>query len=79
MKSVTLEVNDETETQLSLFSERCDTTPGQFLDLLCESLDRETLERVVERAIRDDSMTSTPGVARMPERRVAAMSRQDVE
>jgi hypothetical protein len=70
MKSITLEVSEATDDRLAALSERCDTTPGQFLDLLCDSLDRETLARVIQRAIRDDAVTSLPGVAKMPGRRV---------
>jgi hypothetical protein len=69
MKSVTLEIDEATDQQLSLLSERCDTTPGHVVDLLCGSLDRETLVRLIQGAIRDDSVTSEPGVARMPPRR----------
>ena len=73
MKSVTLDIKDATDEQLSLLSERCDTTPGHVVDLLCGSLDRETLARVIQGAIRDESVTSEPGVARMPERRVVGV------
>jgi hypothetical protein len=67
MKTVTLEVDEDTGRQLSLFAERCDATPGQFVDMLCATLDRESLERVIQRAIRDDSVTSEPGVASIPQ------------
>lgn len=67
MKTVTLEIDESTSRQLSLFAERCDATPGQFVDLLCASLDREALERIIQHAIRDDSVTSEPGVAKIPQ------------
>ena len=73
MKSVTLEIDEVTDKQLSLLSERCDTTTGRFVDMLCESLDQETLARVIQGAIRDNSVTSEPGVARMPARRIACV------
>ncbi|HQR19380.1 MAG TPA: hypothetical protein PLE54_03850 [Burkholderiaceae bacterium] len=67
MKTVTLRVDESTDRQLSALAERCDATPGEFVDMLCASLDRETLERIIQRAIRDDSVTSEPGVARIPQ------------
>jgi hypothetical protein len=67
MKTVTLEVSDSTDERLATLAERCDATPGQFVDLLCAALDRETLERIIQHAIRDDSVTSEPGVARIPQ------------
>lgn len=70
MKSVTLQIDESTDKQLSLLSERFHTTPGHFIELLCESLDQDALEQVIRRAIRDDSVTSEPGVGRMPARRV---------
>ncbi len=74
MKSVViLEIDEATDQQLSLLSERCDTTPGHVVDLLCGSLDRETLARVIQGAIKDESVTSEPGVARMPQRRVVCV------
>ena len=69
MKTVTLEVDETTDARLSALAERCDATPGQFVDMLCASLDNQTLERLIQRAIRDESVTSVPGVARMPVRR----------
>lgn len=66
MKTVTLQIAETTDAQLAALAERCDTTPGQFVDLLCQALDRDTLERVIQRAIRDESVTSEPGVARLP-------------
>jgi predicted transcriptional regulator len=66
MKTVTLQIDDATDARLSALAERCDTTPGQFVDLLCQSLDRETLERVIQRAIRDEAVTSEPGIGRVP-------------
>jgi hypothetical protein len=69
MKTVTYEINETTDAQLADLAQRCDATPGQFVDMLCASLDRETLERVIQRAMRDESVTSEPGVAKMPQRR----------
>jgi hypothetical protein len=69
MKTVTFEIDESTDAQLADLAQRCDATPGQFVDMLCASLDSETLERVIQRAMRDDSVTSEPGVARMPKRR----------
>jgi limonene-1,2-epoxide hydrolase len=66
MKTVTLQIDETTDAQLAALAERCDTTPGQFVDLLCQSLDRETLERVIQRAIRDEAVTSEPGIGRVP-------------
>jgi predicted transcriptional regulator len=74
MKTVTFEIDESTDAQLSDLAQRCDATPGQFVDMLCASLDRETLERVIQRAMRDDSVTSEPGVARMPKRRPVPLS-----
>ncbi len=68
MKTVTLEISETTDERLTALAQRRDATPGQFVELLCASLDRETLERIIQRAIRDDSVTSEPGVARIPER-----------
>jgi len=70
MKTVTLEVDETTDARLSTLAELCDATPGQFVDMLCASLDNETLERIVRGAARDEAVTSVPGVARMPERRI---------
>ena len=39
--------------------------------LVMEALDGETLQRVIQRAIRDESVTSEPGIAQMPKRRIA--------
>jgi hypothetical protein len=69
MKTVTFEIDESTDQQLADLAQRCDATPGQFVDMLCASLDCETLERVIQRAMRDDSVTSEPGVAKMPKRR----------
>lgn len=70
MKSITLEVADITEARLAELSRKCDATPGEFVDLVCESLDDECLARVIEQAITDESVTSlVAGVGRMPERR----------
>ena len=63
MKSVTLEIDEATD--------RATVAPVRALRhharprcrLLCGSLDRETLARVIQRAIKDDSVTSEPGVA----------------
>ena len=71
MKTVTFEIDESTDQQLADLAQRCDATPGQFVDMLCASLDCETLERVIQRAMRDDSVTSEPGVGKMPKRRVA--------
>ncbi len=71
MKSVTLVINESTDARLKALAQRCDTTPGEFVDFLCAALDGETLQRVIQRAIRDDSVTSEPGIARMPVRRIA--------
>jgi limonene-1,2-epoxide hydrolase len=68
MKTVTLEIAESTDERLATLAQRCDATPGQFVDMLCASLDRETLERIIQHAIRDESVTSEPGVARIPER-----------
>ena len=68
MKRVTLEIDESTDERLAALAHRCDTTPGQFVDMLCASLDRETLERIIQNAIRDDSVTSEPGVGRLPKR-----------
>ena len=46
-ESVTSEIDEATEEQLSLLSERCDTTPGHVSTCCCGSLDRETLARVM--------------------------------
>jgi hypothetical protein len=67
MKTLILEVDERTDERLATLAESCDATPGQFVDMLCASLDRETLERIIQRAIRDDSVTSEPGVARIPQ------------
>ena len=69
MKKVTLEIDELTDTQIADLAQRCDATPGEFVDMLCASLDSETLARVIQHAIRDDSVTSEPGIAKMPERR----------
>jgi len=68
VKTLILEIDEITEERLATLAERCDATPGQCVDMLCASLDRETLERIIQGAIRDDSVTSAPGVARIPER-----------
>ena len=67
MKTVTLEIAESTDERLATLAERCDATPGQFVDMLCASLDREALERIIQHAIRDDSVTSEPGVGRIPQ------------
>jgi limonene-1,2-epoxide hydrolase len=69
MRTVTLQIDDATDEHLNELAQRCDATPGQFVDMLCASLDRETLARVIQHAIRDESVTSEPGIGRMPERR----------
>ena len=70
MKTVTMVIDETTDARLNALAERCDASPGRFVDLLCASIDQETLERVIQRALRDESVTSEPGVARMPARRV---------
>jgi len=72
MKTVTMVIDDRTDERLNTLAERCDASPGRFVDLLCASIDHETLERVIQQAIRDESVTSEPGVARMPARRPAS-------
>jgi hypothetical protein len=71
MKTVTMVIDDSTDERLNALAELCDASPGRFVDLLCASIDQETLGRVIQRALRDDSVTSEPGVARMPARRSA--------
>ncbi len=71
IKSLTVHLDETTDARLGLLSRRCDTTPEHFVEMLCQSLDGETLERVVLRAMVDDT-SSEPGIARMPERRTAA-------
>ncbi len=71
MKSVTLVIDESTDARLKALAQRCDTTPGEFVDFLCAALDGETLQRVIQRAIRDESVTSEPGIAQMPKRRIA--------
>ena len=52
MKSVTLVIDESTDARLKALAQRCDTTPGEFVDFLCAALDGETLQRVIQRAIR---------------------------
>jgi hypothetical protein len=68
MKRVTREIDESTDERLTALARRCDATPGQFVAMLCASLDRETLARIIQNAIRDDSVTSEPGVGRFPKR-----------
>ena len=71
IKSLTVHLDESTDARLGVLSQRCDTTPEHFVEMLCQSLDGETLERIVLRAMVDDT-TPEPGIARMPERRAAA-------
>src|SRR4029453_15525087 len=61
MKSVTLQIDESTDKQLSLLSERFHTTPGHFIELLCESLDQDALEQVIGRRFRCESGVSGTG------------------
>jgi hypothetical protein len=71
IKSLTVHLDETTDARLGVLSQRCDTTPERFVEMLCQSLDGETLERIVLRAMVDDT-TPEPGIAKMPERRAAA-------
>jgi hypothetical protein len=71
IKSLTVHLDETTDARLGVLSQRCDTTPEHFVEMLCQSLDGETLERVVLRAMVDDA-TPEPGIAKLPERRAAA-------
>lgn len=73
IKSLTVQLDEQTDARLGVLSQRCDTTPARFVEMLCQSLDGETLERVVLRAMVDDTMPE-PGIAKMPERRIPAAS-----
>jgi predicted transcriptional regulator len=68
MKTVTLEIDEATDERLAALAQRCDATPGQFIDMLCSALDRSTLERVIQQTIGEVAVTSEPGIARLPER-----------
>lgn len=68
MKTVTLEIDEATDERLAALAQRCDATPGQFIDLLCSALDRSTLERVIQQTIGEVVVTVEPGIARLPER-----------
>lgn len=76
IKSLTVHLDETTDARLGVLSQRCDTTPERFVEMLCQSLDGETLERVVLRAMVDDT-TPEPGIAKMPERRVKAVKTSD--
>lgn len=68
MKTVTLQIDESTDAQLAALAQRCDATPGQFIDMLCAALDRNTLERVILQSIGEAGPTVEPGVAQLPER-----------
>jgi len=73
MKSITLEVADATEARLAVLSQKCDATPGEFVDLVCESLDDDCLARVIGQAIEDQTVMSlAAGVGKLPERKRVA-------
>ena len=55
IKSLTVHLDESTDARLGVLSQRCDTTPEHFVELLCQSLDGETLERIVLRAMVDDT------------------------
>ena len=71
IKSLTVHLDETTDARLGVLSQRCDTTLAHFVEMLCQSLDGETLERVVLRAMVDDA-TPEPGIAKLPERRAVA-------
>jgi hypothetical protein len=71
IKPLTVHLDETTDARLGMLSQRCDTTPEHFVEMLCQSLDSETLERIVLRAMVDDT-TPEPGIAKMPERRAVA-------
>jgi hypothetical protein len=68
MKTVTLEIDEATDERLAALAQRCDATPGQFIDMLCSALDRSTLERVIQHSMGEVAGTSEPGIARLPQR-----------
>ena len=73
MKSITLDIADATEARLAELSQKCDATPGEFVDLVCETLDDDCLARVIEHAIEDATLMSlVAGVGRLPERKRVA-------
>jgi hypothetical protein len=69
MKQVNLEIGDSSDLRLKALAHQWGVPPGRVVDLLCQSIDRESMARLAVQAMSAALTTTEDGVARMPARK----------
>lgn len=74
MKQVSLEIGESSDLRLKALAHQWGVPPGRVVDLLCQSLDRESMARLAVQALAGPLVKTEDGVARMPARKAAKSS-----
>ncbi len=69
MKQVSFEIGDSSDLRLKALAHQWGVPPGRVVDLLCQSIDRESMARLAVQAMSAALTTTEDGVARMPARK----------
>jgi hypothetical protein len=69
MKQVSLEVGDSSDLRLKALAHQWGVSTGRVVDLLCQSIDRESMARLAVQAMSEMLVRTEDGVARMPARK----------
>lgn len=69
MKQVNLEIGESSDLRLKALAHQWGVPPGRVVDLLCQSIDRESMARLAVQAMSGPPVKAEDGVAKMPARK----------
>ena len=69
MKQVRFEIGASSDLRLKALAHQWGVPPGRVVDLLCQSIDRESMARLAVQAMPGPLVKTEDGVARMPARK----------